>query len=315
MPLKTVLIDREKLRMHGNWNEPLRQLLLGLYRYDVAVVDVGGINDAATAVNMRGVNDAATVEDAGGISDAAILTELPPADPKNCLMIADCEESIRQAEKWQMAVLGYEPPSLDMICSSLPITVEGFEEVDFYFMERVYQRYHHLPWTVVETKRCLLREITLEDLDALYELYRPKEMTRYMDGLYENRQKEEAYTKAYIEHMYRFYGYGLWLVVEKETDQIIGRAGLGNLEVEGEVQLELGYLIAKEKQRQGYATEVCLGILDYARAATDFATIHCLIQKENRISIHLAEKLGFCWEKSVICNGKEMQRYSKILQT
>ncbi len=300
MPLKLVLIDRDKLIAHGNWQEPLRRLLLGLYEYGVAVLDVSGLSELekeASALLVGKTNQAAPA--------------FPFADG---LMIADCEESVQDARIWNASVLGYEPAP-GRIQSPLPMIVEGFDEVDFYFLERVYQRYHHLPWTVIETQRCLLREVTLTDLDDLYRIYGPKEMTQYTDGLYEDRKKEEEYTKAYIEHMYGFFGYGLWLVVEKETGQTIGRAGLGHLEVEGEVQLELGYLIAKPKQRQGYATEVCLGILDYAKVATGFDTIHCLIQKENIVSVHLALKLGFQWEKSVLCNGKEMQRYSKILQS
>lgn len=296
MPLNIVLIDREKLISHGNWPVSLQQLLLGLHQYETVVLDVSGIQkDGIEAWNT---------EQAVSWAD--------------CLMIADCEESVTWAGERHIAVLGYEPCGQTVSESSLsqlPMIVEGFEEVDYYFLERVYQRYHHLPWTVIETRRCLLREITLNDIDDLYRLYEPEEMTRYMDGLYENRQKEEEYTKAYIQHMYRFYGYGLWLVVEKETGETIGRAGLGHLEVEGEVQLELGYLIARSRQRQGYAFEVCQGILDYAREATEFASIHCLIQKENLPSVRLAEKLGFRWEKSVACNGKEMQRYVKILQT
>ncbi len=336
MPLKLVLIDRDKLIAHGNWQEPLRRLLLGLYEYGVAVLDVSGLSELEKEASALSVGEIGVSSDrknggsalpVGGIDVSSDQQkeqlDLPvgetnqaaPAFPfADGLMIADCEESVRDARIWNASVLGYEPAP-GRIQSPLPMIVEGFDEVDFYFLERVYQRYHHLPWTVIETQRCLLREVTLTDLDDLYRIYGPKEMTQYTDGLYEDRKKEEEYTKAYIEHMYGFFGYGLWLVVEKETGQTIGRAGLGHLEVEGEVQLELGYLIAKPKQRQGYATEVCLGILDYAKVATGFDTIHCLIQKENIVSVHLALKLGFQWEKSVLCNGKEMQRYSKILQS
>lgn len=318
MPLKLVLIDRDKLIAHGNWQEPLRRLLLGLYEYGVAVLDVSGLSELErepSALSVREIGESPELrKELPGLSVGRNNEAAPTFPFADGLMIADCEESVQNARTWNASVLGYEPVP-GRIQSPLPMIVEGFEEVDYYFLERVYQRYHHLPWTVIETQRCLLREATLEDLDDLYRIYEPKEMTRYTDGLYEDRKKEEEYTKAYIEHMYCFFGYGLWLVVEKESGQTIGRAGLGHLEVEGEVQLELGYLIAQPKQRQGYATEVCLGILDYARAATGFNTIHCLIQRENTVSVHLALKLGFHWEKSVLCNGKEMQRYSKILQS
>lgn len=320
MPLKAVLIDREKLIAHGSWNEPLKELLLGLYQYETAVIDIGRMQP--------------------------LDIEIPYADS---LVIADCEDTVQQAKEWNTAILGYQPPMIQetdeneaveneaveneadengaveneavkkkeeaIITSQLDMIVEGFEEVDFYFLERMYQRFHHLPWTVIETERCYLREETLEDLDDLYELYRPVEITRYLDGLYEDRQKEEEYTKAYIENMYRFYGYGLWLVMEKATGKLIGRAGLSLLEVEEEVCLEMGYLIGIERQNQGYATEVCEGIIKYAKEALEADKIYCLIQQENTISVHLAEKLGFIWDKSVISGGKEMQRYLKILQT
>ncbi len=223
------------------------------------------------------------------------------------------------------------------IRSHLEYLAEGFEEVDLSFLEQVYCRHHQLPWTVIETARCYLREITLEDLDAVYELYRPVEITRYAEGPSPDRRKQEAYTKAYIDNMYRFYGYGLWVVVEKESGRLIGRAGLMHLPPEAAPQedtafredtappqgtafqedaapLQLGYVIGLPYQNQGYATEVCRGILDYARDKLDISKIYCLIRKENRISIHLAEKLGFRWDESVVYRGKVMQRYAKILQ-
>ena len=39
-----------------------------------------------------------------------------------------------------------------------------------------------------------------------------------------------------------------------------------------------------------------------------------LIHKENKISIHLAQKLGFIWQEEVKIHGKYLQRYTKSLQ-
>ena len=312
MPLQAVLIDREKLITHGNWHEPLRQLLGELYKYNVAVIN---------------------------ISEPLVLLEELGITYADCLMIADCEETVQQAKQCNCAVLGYEPPQQEDVntmpvreyeggkvsrdsMQSLPIrriqsplemVVEGFEEIDFYFLERIYQRFHHLPWTVMETERCYLREITLDDIDRLYELYAPGEITKYMDGLHENREEEVAYTKAYIDHMYRFFGYGLWLVVENATGEIIGRAGLEHRETQDEWWLEMGYMIAVDYQKQGYATEVCEGILQYAREALEFEEISCMIHRENATSIHLAEKLGFHWEKRVLLQGKQIEKYTRKL--
>ena len=145
---------------------------------------------------------------------------------------------------------------------SLPqvsIIVEGFEEVDGSFFERVWQRHNGIPWTILETERLIVRELTLDDMDALFELYSYEGMTDYMEGLYPY-EEEYAYQKAYIESMYGFFGYGMWLVFEKESKKLVGRAGVEHREaLDGE--LELGYAIGTPWQGRGYATEVCEGII------------------------------------------------------
>ena len=85
--------------------------------------------------------------------------------------------------------------------------------------------------------------------------------------------------------MYGFYEYGMWLVFSKETGKLIGRAGLEHD--------ELGYMIAPELWNQGYATEVCHFIIDYARENTDFEELYCRIDERNEASVRLAKKLGF----------------------
>lgn len=273
----------------------LTELLDGLYRYNVQIINID-MFQADHAEKLK------------------VILELHQLKEEECLMIAATGNTLRIIEKMNIASIGY----LNPICgkqdlSQAEVLVEGFDEVDFFFLERIYQRKHGIPWTVIETDRCFLREMTMEDLDALYQLYEEPEITRYMEGLYEDRKKEEEYTRAYINNMYRFYGYGMWLVIAKETGKIIGRAGLNNVDIHGEPALEMGYMIGKPYQNQGYATEVCEGILQFAAEATEFKLINCLIQKENVKSVHLMEKLDFTWEEELEIQEKTMQRYTKTL--
>lgn len=273
----------------------LTELLDGLYRHNVQIINID-MFQADNAEKLR------------------VILELHKLKEEECIMIAATGKTLRIIEKMNIASIGY----LNPICgkqdlSQAEVLVEGFDEVDFFFLERIYQRKHGIPWTVIETDRCFLREMTMEDLDALYQLYEEPEITRYMEGLYEDREKEEEYTRAYINNMYRFYGYGMWLVIEKETGKIIGRAGLNNVDIHGEPALEMGYMVGKPYQNQGYATEVCEGILQFAAEATEFKMINCLIQKENVKSVHLIEKLDFTWEEELEIQEKTMQRYTKTL--
>ena len=162
--------------------------------------------------------------------------------------------------------------------------VESLAELDIEYLERVRIRHNHSPRDIGETDRCLIRELSLSDLPALYELYDKPGMTDFVEPLYDY-ETELEYQKAYIENMYGFYEYGMWLVFSKETGKLIGRAGLEHD--------ELGYMIAPEFQNQGYATEVCRFIIEYARENTDFEELYCRIDERNEASVRLAKKLGF----------------------
>lgn len=162
--------------------------------------------------------------------------------------------------------------------------VESLTELDIEYLERVRRRYNHIPWDIGVTDRCLIRELSLSDLPALYELYEKPGMTDFVEPLYDY-ETELEYQKAYIENMYGFYEYGMWLVFLKETGRLIGRAGLEHD--------EMGYMIAPQFQNRGYATEVCRFIIDYARENTDFKELYCRIDERNTASVRLAKKLGF----------------------
>lgn len=195
----------------------------------------------------------------------------------NCLWIVSNKQQKQIADSLGIASVG-EPQ-----CGTR-YAVESLAELDIEYLERVRRRYNHIPWDIGETDRCLIRELSLSDLSALYELYDKPGMTDFVEPLYDY-ETELEYQKAYIENMYGFYEYGMWLVFSKETGKLIGRAGLEHN--------ELGYMIAPELWNRGYATEVCRFIIDYARENTDFEELYCRIDEKNEASVRLAKKLGF----------------------
>ena len=129
--------------------------------------------------------------------------------------------------------------------------------------------------------------------DAIvFALYGDGEIDKYTDSLYPYEEEKEL-QRAYIENMYRYFGYGLWLVFSKDTGALIGRAGLEHREYHDEIELDLGYVIGTNYQRQGFATEVCEAIIEYAKENTGFERINVMIKDENLASKKLAQKLGF----------------------
>lgn len=161
----------------------------------------------------------------------------------------------------------------------------------------------------METPRLIIREMSIMDLDDLYSIY-DENVTKYVENLYEDRKEEEEFTSAYIKNMYGYYGYGLWILQLKDGT-IIGRAGLSNRMVDGEIKLEAGYLVGSSFQRNGYAFEAMSYIIEYAFDELESEEINCFIKEGNTPSIKLAERLGFKADGTVRCDEMEYIRYIK----
>lgn len=222
----------------------------------------------------------------------------------------ESDKERRKAAAGGMAVVFYEREGSRRDVPA-DMTVLGFEEIGVQFLDRIQKRANGLPWNILYTERTLVREIMLSDLDELYALYEEKGITDYTEPLYE-REKEEAYIKEYIRCMYYYYGYGMWIIRDRITGALIGRAGIDHHDEDGVVLMELGYIISTKYQKKGYAAEVCRAVIEYARQELEAEQLHCFIHCRNQASVHVAEKLGFTLQHG---NGgqKDMLHYRLIL--
>lgn len=242
----------------------------------------------------------------------------------NCLMLAATDALIREAKELDMAVAGYVNPLLPpQTYYGVDMLIEGFEEVDEEFLLRIFQRHHGIPWRIAETERCVIREFSMEDMSELVELYEQPGITYRLDkagrrcpGFIEPlypMEEELEYQESYIRHMYRYYEYGMWLVLDRKTGQLIGRAGIENRSYPEGVEMELGYLIHPAWQHRGIATEVCSAIIHYARMHLECDRLSILTDETNTASVALAEKLGFVYKGDTDVSGSRTKKYELIL--
>ena len=251
-------------------------------------------------LTLKWIDDAAGMELSGGMDVVMQDKDNHPAD----FCITDIPKLCRLAATEQIpSLLFLHEGNKNAPMQQIPYAVMDFEGIDYAYLCDIYKRFFHIPWTILETERCVLREMTPEDLDALYEVYEDPENSRYTEALYEDREQELAYMKDYIEHVYRFCGLGIWVIVEKQINRLIGRAGLAFRD--GYDTPEIGFIIGKEYQRRGYAYEVCRAILKYCKGL-DMKTIRVIYQKENRASEELCKKLGFVITGAFSEDGKDM---------
>ena len=240
----------------------------------------------------------------------ALHFSLPEEDTliRETVYITDKEEICKGLAEEGAAVLAwFHEENVGENLSSTPYAVENIEEIDLFYINRIYQRFQNLPWKITETSRCIIREMTEEDLDAVYQVYAAPSITRYMEGLYEDREKELEYTRSYIRHAYTFWGYGTWVIVRKLDGKIIGRVGF-NLR-DGYEEVELGFVIMEEEQKKGYAFECCKAVMEVGKEEYQFETIQALVKEGNLPSIKLCEKLGFSLKNKVWQDGEEYLRF------
>lgn len=166
-------------------------------------------------------------------------------------------------------------------------------ELDPEFEKRDALRKAGIPVEIARTDQLLIRETIDSDISELYRIGTDQAVRKYIAPMQPTLEEEIVYTKAYIKHMYAFYDFGLWTVLEKDAygqERVIGRAGLFPSErLAG--QIEMGYMIAPECQGNGYGKEAAETVLRYAFNVLDLEEVHLFAEKENKASVKLAETL------------------------
>jgi ribosomal-protein-alanine N-acetyltransferase len=163
---------------------------------------------------------------------------------------------------------------------------------------------------ILETKRLILRHLVMDDLDALFALYSDPEVRKYFpDGMLnydQTREELEWFLNGHPAHP----ELGLWATIYKQTGQFIGRCGLLPWTIEGQYEVEVAYMIAKEYWRQGLGSEAAQGILQYGIETLGLPRLICLIDKDNQASIKVATGMGMTFEKEVDDGMGPAQLYS-----
>ena len=277
----------------------------------------------AVVVNAGAAGEAVLRSDDGGMKLYPLET-FDEETRKDAYIITDCRAGTVYASVNGIGYVYYEPgddepdtneigmPETEMTetgtkAAKPQCIIKGFDEIGADFLIKMYERFHHIPWTILKTERLVLREMTVDDVDRLYEIYKDLSITRYMEPLYPERSQEIGYTRDYIRYQYEFCGYGLWIVTLADNSLVIGRVGITNRE--GYEEAELGYMIAADMQRRGYAAEACRAVIGYAGDILMMKGLNCFIQPGNDVSVHLCEQLGFTFLEDVILNGIDMMRY------
>lgn len=230
------------------------------------------------------------------------------------VVIVDSDYGIEMARDARIACAGYINPKVGgQSLIKADILIESLDGLKPSFFEYILQRSQGLPVHIASTKRLIIRELLVSDINELYSLYTDSQIRQYIENIDDDIEIEMEKQKAYIDTVYSFFGYGLWGVFDRADGKLIGRCGIENHMIDGEEEIALSYLIGRQYQGCGYASESCKAVLRYAQEELYIERIVAVIDTDNLRSIRIAQRVGMVCEKEFMYNGRKTFLY--VLKT
>jgi len=151
---------------------------------------------------------------------------------------------------------------------------------------------------VIETERLALREITTADAEFLLQLLNePSFIANIGDRNVRTIAEAEAYALNGPIASYQQHGFGLYLVVLKETGEPLGICGLVKRETLPDA--DIGYAFLPAFWKKGYALEATAATKEYAFTQLGQRRLLAIVNPENESSIKLLKKLGLGFTRMV----------------
>jgi ribosomal-protein-alanine N-acetyltransferase len=162
---------------------------------------------------------------------------------------------------------------------------------------------------MIETPRLILRPMGAADTDAFMQVFAdPRVMAAFGEDPFDHRQTEE-WVQRNLAHQ-DTYGYGLYTVILKADNAIVGDCGLIHMDIEGMPEVELGYDLQSAYWNRGLGTEAATAVRGYAFAVLKLPRLISLIREGNRASRRVAEKIGMRLETTLVRYGSRYGLYA-----
>ncbi|MGE5403434.1 MAG: GNAT family N-acetyltransferase [Candidatus Saccharibacteria bacterium] len=143
---------------------------------------------------------------------------------------------------------------------------------------------------IYETERLYTREMSTEDIPALSKILQDPEVMTAYEHAFSDWETHEWLNKQLSR--YKQFGFGLWAVILKETDEMIGQCGLTIKDFKDKQVYEIGYLFQKQYWHKGYATEAAEGSKQYAFNVLKVDEVYSIIRETNLASMNVAIRNG-----------------------
>ena len=143
---------------------------------------------------------------------------------------------------------------------------------------------------IIETERLQLREMELDNIDALATILQDDRVMYAYNGAFSADE-----TMAWLQKQFRRYadyGFGLWGVFLKDTGKMIGQCGITMQDFDDAQVPEIGYLLAFDYWHKGYAIEAAKATTAYGLGLLRFEHLYAISRDNNIASQNVALRNG-----------------------
>ncbi len=167
---------------------------------------------------------------------------------------------------------------------------------------------------ILETERLYLRQMDHADYDSLCNILQDEDTMYAYEGAFSDTEVREWLDRQISR--YQQWNFGLWAVILKETDEMIGQCGLTMQPWKETEVLEIGYLFNRSYWHKGYATEAAKACKHYAFEILKADEVCSIIRDTNTASQMVAIRNGMAkadtWIKQF--RGVDMPHYRYFIR-
>jgi len=151
------------------------------------------------------------------------------------------------------------------------------------------------PFPALQTPRCRLRRMRLEDSPRMLELRSSPSVMRYIDKETMTSLEEAQLMVVRIDDALRSNSGISWCLTTYDDDLMIGNAGLWRM-IPEHYRAEIGYMLLPAYWGRGLMYEALQAVIHYGFHTLGLHSIEANVNPANAASIGLLKKLGFVQE-------------------
>lgn len=159
--------------------------------------------------------------------------------------------------------------------------------------ELIYSIFSQMP--TLETERFILRKLSIDDTDDMYEYAKEYSVTKYLTWSPHSDKGCTLDYLMYLQNRYKTGDFFDWAIVCKDNGKMIGTCGFTRFRFQHNCG-EIGYVLNPAYHGKGIATEVVGRVIRYGFENLALERIEGKFMVENQASRRVMEKNGMIFE-------------------